>query len=178
MPGEVEKLKGPVVVIPRAEFRRWAGDATDGRREQKEFVLFALMDSNPTQVADADDAVPRPHPVPGFVTDFASIPPPIRWFVSPIGRYALAALYHDWGYYEHPYGEKSAGRRTVDDLFLSHMLQDGVARWKAAVMHRFVRAFGWAAFRNSHKANPANDYKIVPEEVMRRLASDFQSTPL
>lgn len=37
------------------------------------------------------------HTVPaGFVTDFASVPAMVQWLIPSYGKYALAAIVHDW----------------------------------------------------------------------------------
>lgn len=35
---------------------------------------------------------------PGFVTDYASIPPPFRWFLPSFGKYNYAAVLHDYAF--------------------------------------------------------------------------------
>ena len=76
----------------------------------------------------------------GFVTDGASIPR-LVWVLigSPWGgKYAKAAVVHDYGYYT-----QVQPRRMVDKQFIDGMTILGVSYWKKRVMYRAVRMGGW-----------------------------------
>lgn len=73
----------------------------------------------------------------GFETDLASIPRLFWPILPPFGRYAAAAVVHDYLYQAHE------GSRTHADLvFLAAMRELGVATWKRAVLYQAVRLFG------------------------------------
>lgn len=78
----------------------------------------------------------------GFETDFASIPR-IMWPVigHPAGRYAQAAVLHDFLYRAHIFARKRA-----DDLFLEAMEVLGVPFWQRWAMWVAVRVGGSFAF--------------------------------
>ena len=77
----------------------------------------------------------------GFITDFASIPP-IFWSILPsIGKYTKASVIHDYLYQTR---EKS--RKESDDIFYDGMLILGTKKWKAKIMHKSVRLFGWTIY--------------------------------
>lgn len=59
------------------------------------------------------------------------------------GKYAKAAVIHDWGYHT-----QKLSRKKVDLIFLEAMKILNVPQWKCRVMYRFVRAFGWIPWRN------------------------------
>ncbi len=79
----------------------------------------------------------------GFVTDFASIPPPVSWFWPPAGAdYGKAAVVHDW-LYAHP-GSRS--RNACDDVFREAMRVLGCSAWKRGMIYSAVRVGGWRAW--------------------------------
>ncbi len=76
----------------------------------------------------------------GFITDGASIPWLARLLIgSPWGgKYAKAAVPHDYRYYT-----QTIPRRKADKQFIDGMDILGVAFWKKRVMYRSVRLGGW-----------------------------------
>ncbi len=87
----------------------------------------------------------------GFVTDFASIPQPVSFIISKLGRYNKAAVLHD-----HAYRKRRVvyipnitefDRKMADLLFLDAMIDLGVKKWKRTVMYYFVRMWGWISWR-------------------------------
>jgi hypothetical protein len=101
----------------------------------------------------------------GFLTDFASIPRAFWPVLPPAGRYAPAALVHDW-LYAYPYvytptGTRRLTRDEADRVFLEIMTVLGVGWWTRHVMHRAVRLFGAQAFE-----------KRQTDEVEHLVASD------
>ena len=79
----------------------------------------------------------------GFVSDFASIPRPFRFFIPKLGLYNKAAVLHD-----HAYQRWVLSRRQADLLFLDAMTDLKVKKWKRNAMYKFVRLFGWLSWRN------------------------------
>ena len=74
----------------------------------------------------------------GFTTDLASTPR-ITWAFFPRwGRYAEAAVVHD---YLCIYGLGYTARQ-IDAIFYNHMMEDGAATWRAYIMWVAVRTFG------------------------------------
>lgn len=71
----------------------------------------------------------------GYKTDFASLPAAARLFFSPFGRYAEAAIVHDWLYAIGEPGKK----READIIFLRAMLHDGVSPVVARYFYTAVR---------------------------------------
>ena len=81
----------------------------------------------------------------GFVTDMASVPRLLWWLFPPFGRYLTAAVVHDY-LYQHG-STLGYTRAQADWLFLQIMVEDGVALWRAWLMYRAVRCFGWRAWQ-------------------------------
>jgi len=73
----------------------------------------------------------------GFVTDLASIPRPFWPIFPPHGRYAKAAIVHDYLY---AYGMFS--RKYADDVLFEGMSVLGVPAWRKYIIYSAVRMFG------------------------------------
>lgn len=97
----------------------------------------------------------------GFRTDFASIPRAFWSIFPPIGRYAGAAVIHDFmyqfrGFCYAPFSDMrtlwtSVTRKEADLRFLWAMELLGVPWWKRKIMYRAVRLFGGKAWKQGHK---------------------------
>ena len=77
----------------------------------------------------------------GFVTDFASVPRFLWWWLPYWGRYGKGAVLHDYIYQTH-----CRTREEADKIFLEAMLVGGTKEWKAKLMYWSVRAFGWLSW--------------------------------
>ncbi|MCX8016371.1 MAG: DUF1353 domain-containing protein [Rhodocyclaceae bacterium] len=84
----------------------------------------------------------------GFETDLASIPRLFWPILPPQGRYAKAAILHDWLYALGPAGD-AAARRRADEIFLEAMAVLGCPAWQRRPIYWAVRLFGGAAFGRS-----------------------------
>ena len=73
----------------------------------------------------------------GFVTNFSSIPAPIRVFISGHGNDRWAATVHDYLYSE------KHDRKEADRVFLEALECKGANLIKRRVMYRGVRTGGW-----------------------------------
>jgi hypothetical protein len=78
----------------------------------------------------------------GWVTDLTSVPRVLWAIYPPHGKYAKAAIIHDY-LYEQAIGSKEAADRT----FLEAMTVLGVSRVTRTVMYWTVRWFGRGNFR-------------------------------
>ncbi|ELS8111650.1 DUF1353 domain-containing protein [Escherichia coli] len=86
------------------------------------------------QTERPDDVIYVPE---GYVTDLASVPR-ILWSVfPPHGRYAEAAIIHDW-----LYDNALRTKAEADRIFLDAMKVLGVPRWRRVLMYAAVRLFG------------------------------------
>lgn len=77
----------------------------------------------------------------GFVTDFASSPFLVWWFIPPWGRYGKASILHDYLYQTH-----KRTRKEADGIFREAMVVLKVKPWRVILMYFGVRALGWLAW--------------------------------
>lgn len=82
----------------------------------------------------------------GFETDFASVPRALWAVVPPLGRYAKAAVIHDWLYYR-----QDRSRKEADLIFFEAMRVLGVGRARRNSMYWAVRQFGWIVWNRRKK---------------------------
>ncbi|EMZ2673947.1 DUF1353 domain-containing protein [Salmonella enterica] len=80
----------------------------------------------------------------GFVTDLASVPRIFWTILPPDGKYAKAAIIHDW-----MYDNALRTKKEADKIFLDGMTVLGVPKWKRTVMYWAVRWFGRGMYRDS-----------------------------
>ncbi|EAU9419174.1 DUF1353 domain-containing protein [Salmonella enterica] len=73
----------------------------------------------------------------GFITDLATIPRIFWTLLPPDGKYAKAAIIHDY-----LYANALRTKMEADLIFLDGMTVLGVPRWKRTVMYLAVRWFG------------------------------------
>ncbi|HAP0136057.1 TPA: DUF1353 domain-containing protein [Escherichia coli] len=84
----------------------------------------------------------------GYVTDLASVPR-ILWVVfPPHGRYAKAAIVHDW-----LYDNALRTKAEADRIFLDAMTVLGVPCWRRRLMYLAVRLFGKGNYRDTRQRN-------------------------
>ena len=78
-----------------------------------------------------------------FETDFASIPWVARWFISPGGLHAKAAVLHDALYRNIALAPRLfVSRKVADDIFLEAMGVLKVPIVRRTTLYIFVRLFG------------------------------------
>ncbi|EAQ5940000.1 DUF1353 domain-containing protein [Salmonella enterica] len=78
----------------------------------------------------------------GFVTDLATIPRIFWTILPPDGKYAKAAIIHDY-----LYDNALRTKKEADLIFLDGMTVLGVLRLKRKVMYWAVRVFGRGMYR-------------------------------
>lgn len=123
---EVSKLRPPAALeIP-----------DDYRWRLVEPFEFRLTDS-------PDDVI---HDLVGNVTDQASIPRLLWSVFPPHGRYAKAAIIHDW-----MYDNGLRTKKAADRIFLDGMVVLGVPRWRRLMMYCAVRFFGRGNYELAHQ---------------------------
>lgn len=72
----------------------------------------------------------------GYITDFASVPRFLFWFIPPQGRSANASILHDFLY------DSQIGDRLLVDFFFYYELRKVLPIWQAKAMYFMVRMFG------------------------------------
>ncbi|MED62060.1 DUF1353 domain-containing protein [Salmonella enterica] len=73
----------------------------------------------------------------GFITDLVSVPRIFWTLLPPDGKYAKAAIIHDW-----MYDNALRTKKEADKIFLDGMTVLGVPRWKRTIMYYAVKLFG------------------------------------
>jgi len=85
--------------------------------------------------------------LPGWTTDGASVPSPLRWYADPFsGPYASAAVLHDA-----LYRGQIVSRAEADRVFRDAMIDAGTRPAQAWLLWAAVRAFGWLAWEAKHE---------------------------
>ena len=80
----------------------------------------------------------------GFVTDFASVPQFLWWWLPYWGKYGKAAVLHDFLYQSHCCHLFLKGtRKEADKIFYEAMIVGGTPQRRAYLMYLAVRLFGW-----------------------------------
>lgn len=91
-----------------------------------------------------------------FVTDFASVPRPLWWLISPTEEQALPAVAHDWDYVV-----QRISRRKADLRLLRLMRKRNVQAWKRVAIFWAVRLFGWWAWHRNRMDRRAGVRRVL-----------------
>ena len=97
----------------------------------------------------------------GFVTDFASTPRALWSVIPPTGRYQLAAVVHDFLYWD-----QGCTREQADAIFRVAMAESNVKPYERDLMWQAVRRFGQSAWNDNAAAKQAEKPRIVPTAYM------------
>jgi hypothetical protein len=92
----------------------------------------------------------------GFKTDFASVPRPLWWWLSPWGKHGNAAVIHDFLYWM-----QTRPRRAADDIFLEAMTVLEVHSFDKRLMYWAVRIFGGLAWRSNQRKKQGGYSKVA-----------------
>ena len=97
----------------------------------------------------------------GFVTDFASTPRALWSVIPPTGRYQLAAVVHDFLYWD-----QGCTREQADAIFRVAMAESNVKPFERDLMWDAVRNFGQSAWNDNAAAKQAGKPRIIPTAYM------------
>jgi hypothetical protein len=97
----------------------------------------------------------------GFVTDFASTPRALWSVIPPTGLYQLAAVVHDFLYWD-----QGCTREQADAIFRVAMAESNVKPVERDIMWQAVRRFGQSAWNDNAAAKQAGKPRIVPAANM------------
>ena len=97
----------------------------------------------------------------GFVTDFASTPRAIWSVLPPTGRYQLAAVVHDFLYWD-----QRCTREQADALLRVAMAESQVVPKQRDIIWAAVRSFGGAAWAANARAKAEGLPRIVPQTAL------------
>ena len=99
----------------------------------------------------------------GFVTDFASIPRPFWVAFPPCGRYAPAAVVHDYLYWFQP---ATCDRLCADTLLLVAMEESGVDAFSRNAIFAGVRVGGQSSWDQNARDKASGSIRLVPEKFL------------
>jgi hypothetical protein len=143
---EVEPLRIPTVVdAPESPSFRAFGSG--------DFQVF-LTEPMKYKVGSTHDTITVPK---GFVTDFASIPREFWTEFPPTGEYKLAAVVHDYLYWEQP-----CTKEQSDDLFYIAMREQGVPLATRLIVYGGVAAGGRSAWEANRIEKAARKPRYIP----------------
>jgi hypothetical protein len=95
------------------------------------------------------------------VTDFASTPRALWSVIPPTGRYQLAAVVHDFLYWD-----QGCTRDQADAIFRVAMAESNVKPFERDLMWEAVRNFGQSAWNDNAAAKEAGKPRIIPAAYM------------
>jgi hypothetical protein len=117
-----------------------------------------------------DTAVPS-----GFCTDLASVPR-LYWSLLPkTGRYAYAAIVHDFHYWT-----QTITRAQADEILKAAMQDSNVGTATVSVIYGTVRAFGASAWNANAKAKRAGEkrfLKVFPADGQLVSWAEWKKNP-
>ena len=123
---------------------------SDGANWMLESPLVYQIGKNPANVV----IVPR-----GFITDFASIPQPLRVLrdlLPTTDRYGIPALVHDYLYWR-----QDCTREQADNMMEIAMMEAGVSLLERKVIHEGLRQFGQSAWDENRRARQSGLVRTV-----------------
>jgi hypothetical protein len=97
----------------------------------------------------------------GFVTDFASTPRAIWSVLPPMGRYQLAAVVHDFLYWD-----QACTREQADALLRVAMAESQVEPGKRDIIWSAVRSFGGSAWAANARAKADGRPRVIPQSAL------------
>ena len=93
----------------------------------------------------------------GFVTDFASVPRVFWSVLPPTGTYSLAAVVHDYLYWD-----QGCTREQADQLLRAAMVESRVGTVQRDLIYEAVRSGGGTAWSSNAVAKAAGQPRIIP----------------
>lgn len=106
-----------------------------------------------------------------FLTDFASVPIPIRSLIPKWGKYGRAAVIHDWLYYE---GGDQASKKFADKVLLEAMKISGVNWFIRTIIYKAVDWFGIFAWISNQVKKQHGKEKF---DVSREKTFTYEYSP-
>jgi Protein of unknown function (DUF1353) len=96
---------------------------------------------------------------PGFVTDFASIPPALQSIIQQNGPYLLPAVVHDYLYWK-----QTCTRAQADQILLLAMIENNVRAVHRLAIYEAVKAAGRFAWEANASDRAKRLLRILPPE--------------
>ena len=96
---------------------------------------------------------------PGFVTDFASIPPALQSIIQQNGPYILPAVVHDYLYWK-----QTCTRGQSDQILLLAMIENNVRAVHRVAIYEAVKAAGSFAWDENASDRAKRLIRIIPPD--------------
>lgn len=96
---------------------------------------------------------------PGFVTDFASIPPALHSIIQQNGPYLLPAVVHDYLYWK-----QTCTRAQADQILLLAMIENNVRPVHRTAIYEAVKAAGSFAWEENASDRAKRLIRILPPD--------------
>lgn len=160
-PGEIDRWMNSYATLPS---KGPSGPIIGQRFPEKFHIIteaFSWTDDPPYLDGSPFPRVDIPK---NFVTDFASVPR-VFWSLFPAeGKYAAAALVHDFLYWEQrpsPPNDPRSPRQIADQTFKRAMTLDGVNAPTRFSLFQAVDLFGEAAWEENRKRKAAGEKRVL-----------------
>ena len=99
---------------------------------------------------------------PMFMTDYASTPRPLWWFIRPWGKHGMATVIHDWLYWEQKIPEwDDLKRKDVEKIFLQCLSDSRVGFVKKWLIYWAVKYFGRWAWNGNIKRREEGWHRVA-----------------
>lgn len=110
----------------------------------------------------------------GFMTDFASVPWFVQWFIPKWGKYGNAAVIHDWLYWSQIYS-----REASDHILFEAMNVMQVDAFRKYFIFTAVRWFGQLAWwQNQEDRASGFNNRVLPETEIKAGAKSLRQGKL
>lgn len=103
----------------------------------------------------------------GFLTDFASVPWFVQWWIPKWGKYGSPAVVHDWLYWR-----QTTSREDADNILLDAMHVAGVDVVRKYAIYWAVRCCGGVAWLRNSEDRLSGFDRVMP---VAALAQNTQS---
>lgn len=114
-------------------------------------------------IGDTHQAITIPQ---GFVTDYASIPPWLRWLFPRQSDYSRAAAVHDYLYWS-----QICTKAQADNILMIAMKELHVSPMRRTMIYQGVHQWGQSAWNRDAAERKAGEPKVIPERYYS-LATD------
>ncbi len=104
----------------------------------------------------------------GLATNFANVPPVLRWIIKPYGDHGRSAIVHDYLYWTQP-----GSRRDADVAFYELMKMNGVHPVKRNIMYTLTRWFGAGRWKTSTKERRIGMRWVILKEQIDRIPGNI-----
>ena len=92
----------------------------------------------------------------GFITDFASVPRVLWWFIPKWGKYGNATVIHDYLYWD-----QHCCRKKADNIFRDGMVVLQVQNIRIFFLYWAVKLFGCMAWRKNRRMRNRGFKKVL-----------------